>query len=335
MKKKIKFDFEDINLVARKCIVKSRKECDTSVKLSDFKFDLPIIPANMSTIISKNLCIWLAQNNYFYIMHRFFDDQIEFCKEMKRLNLYISISIGVKKTDENFLIELIKSDLIPDFITIDIAHGHSKAMEKMLLFVKNTFASLKKKPFIIAGNVMTIEAIKDLSKWGANAIKFGIGPGKVCITKLKTGFGTGGWQLNALKDVSEVAKKLNIPLILDGGVRCNGDITKSLAFGATMVMCGNLLAGHDECADAKTVEINGKKYKEYYGSASIFNKNNNSNIEGKKILVLYKGSIKDTYREIKEDLQSSISYSGGKDLSSLKECDYVIIKGTITNSDYR
>jgi GMP reductase len=97
--------------------------------------------------------------------------------------------------------------------------------------------------FVIAGNVGTPEAIIDLENWGADATKVGIGPGKVCITRMKTGFGTGGWQLSALKWCARVATK---PIIADGGIREHGDIAKSIRFGATMVMVGSMLAGHEE-----------------------------------------------------------------------------------------
>lgn len=97
--------------------------------------------------------------------------------------------------------------------------------------------------FLIAGNVGTPEGVRELKNAGADATKVGIGPGKVCTTKIKTGFGTGGWQLAA---VSWCAKAASKPIIADGGVRTNGDIAKSIRFGATMVMVGSLLAGHDE-----------------------------------------------------------------------------------------
>lgn len=327
----IKFDFEDVNLIAGKGIVSSRKECDTSVELNGFKFKIPIVPANMSAVVDEQLCVWLAKNNYFYVMHRFDVDQVAFVRKMKAEKLFTSISVGIKDEDKKLLSQLKSLDLVPEFITIDIAHGHSLAMEEMLKFIKLTFSDAKIKPFVIAGNIMSEKAVSDLEAWGADALKIGVGPGKACITKLKTGFGTGGWQLNALKDLSEVAKK---PLIADGGIRCHGDIAKAVCFGATMVMAGSILAGHEE-SPGRMVENNGKKYKEYYGSASVFNKVEPKNIEGKKILVAYQDSIADTYREIEEDLQSAISYAGGKNLAALKNCRYVLVKGTINNGDDR
>ncbi len=104
----------------------------------------------------------------------------------------------------------------------------------------------------------TPEAVIDLENWGADSTKVGIGPGKVCITKLKTGFGTGGWQLSALKWCARVATK---PIIADGGIRSHGDIAKSVRFGATMVMVGSLFAGH-EGSPGQTVEVDGQRFKD-------------------------------------------------------------------------
>jgi len=95
-------------------------------------------------------------------MHRFNIDQIAFVKMMKQANLFVSISVDVKKEHKDLLLELKKLDLIPDFITIDIAHGHSLVMEDMLKFIKTTFKNTKIKPFVIAGNIMSAEAVKDL-----------------------------------------------------------------------------------------------------------------------------------------------------------------------------
>lgn len=97
--------------------------------------------------------------------------------------------------------------------------------------------------FVIAGNVGTPEAVRELENAGADATKVGIGPGKVCITKVKTGFGTGGWQLAALRWCAKAARK---PIIADGGIRTHGDIAKSIRFGASMIMIGSLFAGHIE-----------------------------------------------------------------------------------------
>lgn len=321
------FDYEDIQLIPRKCIVKSRSECDTSVVFGKHTFKMPVVPANMETIIDEKLAIYLAENNYFYVMHRFDEEaRVPFIKLMHSKNLIASISVGVKDYEYDFVESLRKEKLIPDYITIDIAHGHSESVISMIKHIKKHLPET----FVIAGNVGTPEAVIDLENAGADATKVGIGPGKVCITKLKTGFGTGGWQLAALERCASVARK---PLIADGGIRHHGDIAKSIKFGATMIMIGSLFAGHEQ-SPGELLEQDGKQYKSYYGSASFNQKGTQTNIEGKAILVPFKGDIKDTLFAMQQDLQSSISYAGGNTLQAIKEVDHVIIKNSIFNGDF-
>jgi GMP reductase len=320
------FDYEDIQLIPAKSVVNSRSECDTTVTFWGRVFRLPVVPANMQTIIDKNLAVYLADNNYFYIMHRFQPEKrINFVKDMQSRGLYASISVGVKEEEYGFIRELAEENLLPEFITIDIAHGHSNAVINMIHHIKESLP----KSFVIAGNVGTPEAVRELENAGADATKVGIGPGKVCITKIKTGFGTGGWQLAALRWCSKAASK---PIIADGGIRTHGDIAKSIRFGASMVMIGSLFAGHEE-SPGETIEKDGKLYKEYFGSASEFQKGERKNVEGKKMYIGYKGSIKDTLIEMEQDLQSSISYAGGNKLSAIRNVDYVIVKNSIFNGD--
>ena len=313
------FDYDNILLLPRKCRVQSRSECDTSVTLGQHSFRLPVVPANMKTVVNESICEWLANNGYFYVMHRFDLDNVQFVKDCKAKNMFASISLGVKQSDYDTVAQLLALGLVPDFITIDIAHGHSDNVQRMIAHLKEKMPSA----FVIAGNVGTPEAIIDLENWGADATKVGIGPGKVCITKLKTGFGTGGWQLSALKWCARVATK---PIIADGGIREHGDIAKSIRFGASMVMIGSMLAGHEE-SPGQTVEVDGKLYKEYYGSASDFNKGEYKHVEGKRILEPIKGQLQNTMREMQEDLQSSISYAGGTKLLDIRKVNYVILGG--------
>lgn len=320
------FDYEDIQLIPAKSTVRSRSECETSVTLGKHTFAMPVVPANMQTVVDEELSIWLAENNYFYVMHRFEEEtRRDFVEDMKNRGLFSSISLGVKDDEYGFVEELASDDLTPDFITIDVAHGHSDLVIDMIKHVKIHMPET----FLIAGNVGTPEAVRELENAGADATKVGIGPGKVCTTKLKTGFGTGGWQLAALSHCSKAARK---PLIADGGIRTHGDIAKSIRFGATMVMIGSLFAGHNQ-SPGKRVEINGKVYKEYFGSASAHQKGERKNVEGKKMLTAYKGDIADTLLEMKQDLQSSISYAGGNDIDALRRVDYVIVKNSIMNGE--
>jgi GMP reductase len=253
------------------------------------------------------------------VMHRFDLDNVAFVRRMKEAGAYASISVGVKQADYEAVDRLAAEGLVPDYVTIDIAHGHADTVRDMIFHLKKHLPSA----FVIAGNVATPEAIIDLETWGADATKVGVGPGKVCITRMKTGFGTGGWQLSALKWCARVATK---PIIADGGIREHGDIAKSVRFGATMVMIGSMLAGHEE-SPGQTVDVDGKLYKEYYGSASDFNKGEYKHVEGKRILEPVKGKLADTLREMEEDIQSSISYAGGTKLFDIRKVNYVILGG--------
>ena len=318
------FDYEDIQLIPNKCIIKSRSEADTTVTFGKHTFKLPVVPANMQTILDEDVAEKLAKSGYFYIMHRFDEaGRIPFVKRMHEQGLIASISVGVKDYEYDFVSQL-KGDA-PEYITIDIAHGHSDSVIDMIQHIKKELPDT----FVIAGNVGTPEAVRELENAGADATKVGIGPGKVCITKVKTGFGTGGWQLAALRWCAKAARK---PIIADGGIRTHGDIAKSIRFGATMVMIGSLFAGHIE-SPGQTVKVDGEQFKEYYGSASEYQKGTYKNVEGKKILLPVKGHLADTLVEMEQDLQSAISYAGGRDLAGLKHVDYVIVKNSIWNGD--
>lgn len=318
------FDYEDIQLIPRKCILTSRSEADTRVTLGQHTFKLPVVPANMQTIIDEDLAEKLARADYFYIMHRFDEAaRLPFIQRMREQGLISSISVGVKAEEYAFVSSL--KGQAPDYITIDIAHGHAESVIRMIKHIKAELPQT----FVIAGNVGTPDAVRELEEAGADATKVGIGPGKVCITKVKTGFGTGGWQLSALRWCAKAARK---PIIADGGVRTHGDIAKSIRFGASMVMIGSLFAGHTE-SPGKLVQVDGQDFKEYFGSASQYQKGEHKNVEGKKIHLPTKGPIQTTLTEMEEDLQSAISYAGGRDLDSLRAVDYVVVKSSIWNGD--
>ncbi|MBQ0131612.1 MAG: GMP reductase [Comamonas sp.] len=313
------FDYDNILLLPRKCRVESRSECDASVQLGGRTFRLPVVPANMKTVLDAKICKFLAQHGFFYVMHRFDIDNVQFTKDMQSQGHFASISLGVKPADYAIVDKFVAQDICPEYITIDIAHGHADSVKNMIQYIKQHLPEA----FVIAGNVATPEAVIDLESWGADATKVGVGPGKVCITKLKTGFGTGGWQLSALKWCARVATK---PIIADGGIRSHGDIAKSIRFGATMVMIGSLFAGHEE-SPGKTVEVDGELFKEYYGSASDFNKGEYKHVEGKRILEPVKGPLMNTLIEMEQDVQSSISYAGGTKLMDIRKVNYVVLGG--------
>ncbi|MCL0330258.1 GMP reductase [Apilactobacillus xinyiensis] len=312
------FDYDDVQLIPAKAIMKSRSEADPSIKFGPRTFKLPVVPANMQTVIDENLATWLASNGYFYVMHRFQPEKrAEFIQSMHDKGLFASISVGIKDNEYDFITDLAKNNNVPEYITIDVAHGHSDYVIKMIHFIKENLPD----SFLIVGNLGTPDAVREIENAGADATKIGIGPGKACITRYKTGFGTGGWQLSALKWCMKAATK---PMIADGGIRTNGDIAKSIRFGASMVMIGSMFAGHEE-SPGEIVEKDGKKFKQYWGSASAKQKGEHRNVEGRQLLIPYRGSVNDTINEMREDLQSSISYAGGTKLDAIRTVNYVIM----------
>lgn len=316
------YKYSDICLVPNYSEVYSRSDCDTFCELGGKNFKLPIIPANMKSVINMRLAKWMSQNDYFYIMHRF-DNHLADDVGLANSEDWktISFSVGVKMTDKMHVMNIGKAKNIRvDFLTIDIAHGHCSRMKMMIEHIKKWLPNTK----IIAGNVATPSAVRDLASWGADIVKVGIGQGSPCTTKDKTGFtmpmfSCATWCSNVFKD--ENSEK-PIPIIADGGIKCNGDIAKAMVAGASMVMAGGLFAA---CTDSPAVSstVNDIPHKAYFGSASAENKGHNNNIEGKLTNIVSNGmTYESKLNEIKQDIQSAISYSGGDDLSSLKNADY-------------
>jgi len=313
-----RFDFQDINLIPRKCIVNSRNECVTEVTLGKHIFALPVVPANMECVINDEIAHKLASNGYFYIHHRFNVDAVAFAKFMKKDNLIVSISLGVNEDAYEIMKSLANADLMPDFVTIDIAHGHSIKMEKIVKWIKSTFTN---PPFIIAGNVSTPDACHDLESWGADAIKVGIGPGSACTTYVATGFGSRGCQASVIRDC--VVAVQNSYIIADGGIKEPGDIAKALVLGAHMVMIGGMFSALSDSPGNTVTGTDGRLYKEFWGSASAFQSGKKNRIEGTKKLMLMKHhGILDEMTHICECLQSAISYGGGNDLSCFLKVRY-------------
>jgi GMP reductase len=190
---------------------------------------------------------------------------------------------------------------------------------------------------IIAGNVATQQAVRDLSQWGADAVKVGIGQGSPCTTKNKTGFtmpmfscvkrcsGTLAGDTVFDDCGSNAHDYESIPIVADGGIKYNGDIAKAVVAGADFVMAGSIFAS---CVDssAKEVEVDGVWHKAYFGSASFENKKIKKNVEGKLKKLPQNGMcLKEKLSEIEQDLQSAISYGGGESLKDLSSVNYEVV----------
>lgn len=318
----VMFDYQHMNIKPRMCIVDSRSECDTSTVLGKHTWKLPVVPANMECVMSQDLAIKLAMNGYFYIMHRFNVDTLEFCRDMRDRGLPISISLGVNLESYSDIAGLALSNIIPDYITIDIAHGHSLKMKKVIEYIKKHLPGT----FIIAGNVSTAEAVVDLESWGADAIKVGIGPGSACTTYNATGFGSRGAQAAVVRDCAAAARKAKI--IADGGITHPGDIAKSLVLGAAFVMIGGMFSGLSDSPGNTVQGVDGQLYKEFWGSASAHQSNKKNRIEGtKRLIPMKQHSILEEMVILEECLQSAISYGGGKTLDCFKDAQYFVKSG--------
>lgn len=361
--------YDQISFVAKYFDGDIRGDIPTNVTLGNHTFKLPVVPANMKCVIDMELAKKLASDGYFYIMHRFYPelDIYHWIGDMKRNNLITSISVGVGEKDKKFLESISdrvgpskKSQMI-DYITIDIAHGHCRLMREMIKYIKESFSN---PPFIIAGNVMTHQAVQDLKSWGADCVKVGIGPGAACTSKLKTGFHSPMFSTvkNCCQnfvdgDPEERMRKLRVweeeykyrpnfekritfedyirekvelenglPIIADGGVRHNGDIFKALVAGARMVMVGSLFSACEDSPAENVYNDDGVLIgKQYFGSASEHNKGYRKNVEGKLVQLKYNEmTFKEKLQEMTEDLQSSISYSGNTSLRDVKDVEYTV-----------
>lgn len=212
-----------------------------------------------------------------------------------------------------------------DVIVLDSAHGHSKNIIKTIELLKQQLSV-----DLIVGNVVTKQATRDLINAGADGIKVGIGPGSICTTRIVAGVGMP--QISAIIDCASEAKKYNVPIIADGGIKYSGDVAKAIALGASSVMIGSLLAGCEE-APGDLVIFQGRQYKSYRGMGSIGAMTSGSGdryfqegiaedklvpegIEGR---VSYRGKIGDIIFQLEGGLRSSMGYLGSADIQSLWE----------------
>ena len=248
--------------------------------------------------------------------------------------LLVAAAVGVGENTLDRVSALI--DLNVDAIIVDTAHGHSEGVLKTLTEIKKQFSNID----VVAGNIATENAAKALIDAGADAVKVGIGPGSICTTRIIAGVGVP--QLTAVMDVYNVASKLNIPVISDGGMRYSGDVAKSLAAGANTAMLGSIFAGTDE-SPGEVILWEGRSFKSYRGMGSIAAMKDGSKDryfqdettdsrelvpEGIEGMVPHKGPIRDTIHQLIGGIRSSMGYCGAKDLTTFKEAaNFVRITG--------
>jgi GMP reductase len=331
------YSYKDIVLQPAYSEIRSRSSLDASVKFLGKTFESAAIPANMKCTIDFKKARELSEAGYFYVLHRFYDyDEIlDWMIENKDMKT-ISISVGVNKKDQEFIDKIVEKDISVDFITIDVAHGHHVLVKNMITYINN-----KLRVNVIAGNVGTFQAAKDLYNWGADAVKIGLSMGKSCTTYNCTGVGT-----PMFSAVSSIAKQkfskyvvhkhgglageykdISIPIIADGQIREVGDVCKALVAGANMVMVGSEFA---KCEDSPADIIGGPAMgntnkKVFYGSASSTNKGHKGYVEGQTV---YMDMRNETYIQyfdrINQGVQSCMSYAGVDDITSLIDMEYQV-----------
>lgn len=237
--------------------------------------------------------------------------------------LRVAAAIGVSEKEFERAKILVEAQV--DALVVDTAHGHSKGVIEMVKLLKKNFPHVD----VVAGNVATAKACKDLMEAGVDGIKVGIGPGSICTTRVVAGIGVP--QFSAVLECADFCRKHNIPIIADGGIKLSGDVVKALAAGASSVMIGSLFAGTDE-APGEMVLYQGRAYKVYrgmgslsamtlgskdrYGQAAVedMGKLVPEGIEGQ---VPYRGSLSSNIFQLVGGLKSGMGYVGAKDLTEL------------------
>lgn len=295
--------FDDVLMVPAYSDVRSRKNPDTSVMLGDIRFGIPVISSNMDTITGSKMAITMGELGGLGILHRFMslaENQHEYLRVKESLHP-CGISIGVSDA------EFERACLFIDapFICIDVAHGHSKIVGKMVKKLRTVY-----KGCIIAGNVATYAGADYLCSCGADAVKVGIGPGSACTTRIKTGFGVP--QLSAIMECSRV----QMPIIADGGCRTPGDVVKALAAGARMVMLGGMLAGCEETPNPGVFRgmASQEAQEDFMGGMHDW-----KTAEGVSTVVPVRGSVRTVIQDIIGGLRSGMAYAGAYTLEELQK----------------
>lgn len=240
--------------------------------------------------------------------------------------LLVGAAVGVSKDTMDRVAALVEAKV--DVIVVDTAHGHSQGVIERVRAIKAQYPQVQ----IIAGNVATAEATRDLIEAGADGVKVGIGPGSICTTRIVAGVGVP--QVTAIYDCAKEAQKYNIPIIADGGIKFSGDVAKAIAAGADVVMIGSLFAGTEESPGE--IEIyQGRSYKVYRGMGSLGAMKDGScdryfqeNIpklvpEGVEGRVPYKGPLAETVYQLIGGLRASMGYCGAKDIAAMKNAVFI------------
>ncbi|MEP7103685.1 MAG: guanosine monophosphate reductase [Candidatus Dojkabacteria bacterium] len=310
------YTFDDVLLRPQYSEVNSREEVDVSVEIvPGLKISAPIMSANMQSVNSIELGVKLSKAGGMATVDQFMsiEEEVKMIKAIKSKGGQIAGAIGSSRDYMERAEAIIDAGV--DVVIMDSPHAHN-------LLAKNAIKDFRQKfgdsPLIV-GNVATKEAALFLVHHGVDGIKVGVGPGAACTTRITTG--SGAAQITAIMECFDVARNHGVSIIADGGVKTPGGFAKAIAAGGTAVYMGSIFAGTDE-APSKLVEINGVKYKEYYGSSSVtaklkraesdksFREKANRFVEGDSGYTKYQGSVADLVEKYIMGLKSALSYTG-------------------------
>lgn len=311
------FAFDDVALVPQFNNIPSRTEPNLESWLTkDRKIQTPLLAANMDSVISEELAEILIDNGTIPIFHRFTDYETQArWVEKFRDKTFISCGFQTQKIEETHRL----LDLGAIGVCVDVAHGHSNRMFKLIEELKHAHPDKE----VIAGNVCTPMAYHDLVNAGADAVKVGVGPGAACTTRIVTGFGIP--QFSAIYECARIAEKLRIPLIADGGIRGSRDVVLALAAGASSVMIGKLFALTAESAAPKRPMTNGQQEAKYRGQASEDFQNDfygamkeKTVAEGVDFWAPVSGTAQQLIDKLLGGLRSGMTYGGARSIKELQ-----------------
>jgi len=300
---------------------------------------IPVCSAAMDTVTESKMGIALAQAGGLGFIHKNLSSELqaEMVKEVKAAavlsnsavdakgKLLAGAAVGVSESTMARVQLLVEAGV--DIITVDSAHGHSAGVIETVRKIHEQYPDLP----LVGGNIVTGDAAQALIQAGASVLKVGVGPGSICTTRIVSGVGVP--QLTAVSDVVQVAKRYNVGVIADGGIKFSGDIVKALAAGADAVMLGGLLAGCEE-TPGEIIEVYGKKVKTYVGMGSLSAMQRGSSDryfqggqkelkklvpEGIEATVPYKGPMSDVIYQMMGGLRSGMGYCGCANIEELKE----------------
>ncbi len=322
MKFKQTLSFDDVLLVPKSSDILSRKEVSLSTSLGGVELSLPVISSPMDTVTTGLMSKTMLESGGLGVLHRYntHREQASMVLDLRDILEEVNsghinkISAAVPAGGDLTKRAGMLYDAGVRVFCIDIAHGHHVLMERAIKTIRNKYGD---NVTIIAGNVATPEGYSDLSEWGADAVRIGIGGGSICSTRTQTGHGIPTFQ--SVLDCRDID---GASIIADGGIKTSGDVVKAIAAGADMVMLGSMLAGTDESPGDVFNRGDGKKYKVYRGMASVEAqldwRGEARSLEGISTTIPYKGSVKNILLTISQNLKSGLSYSGCRSIAEFQ-----------------